>query len=256
MSHIPPNDIDSERALLRSVMCKQEAYDWASEIVRAEHFYSPGHQVIWSVMSLLRERGKPIDIVSVGSHLKSSGQMDKAGGQEYVRDLVAADAIGGSDSVIHCAQLIADKFTMRRLIETCHDIEANAYRGASDVKALVDESEQRLYNLNTRAYLSTEKNFGTLLAEAPDKLKSICERGTTITGIPTGLTRYDTFMSGLHRGELTIMAARPGMGKSALLMNVAVNIASSGFATVIFSLEMLRDQLTMRSLCSDASIDL
>jgi replicative DNA helicase len=270
---VPPHDLDAEAAVLSAILLSKEALDRVLELLKPEHFYSDANGRIYEAVQKLAEGGNPVDIVQVASWLRSRERLGQVGGPSYIAQL--ADATPAVAHVHAHAAVVYEKWRLRQLIATCQKVAAEGYGDVGTVQEFIDGAEQAVYELARSATKSPVEPLGLVLRSAFQQITEAAERGHRITGYPTGYEKFDAKTAGLHSGDLTIVAARPGMGKTAFVLNVAVNMASPrelqyvnpegagivtvhepGFGVVVFSLEMPREQLATRMVCSEAHVDL
>jgi replicative DNA helicase len=266
---VPPHDLGAEAAVLSAVMVDPLALDKVNEFLRSEHFYSEAHRRAFEACIELSSAGKPVDIVQVATWLKDRDRLAQVGGVAYLTEVLnAAPAVA---NVVAYGRTIYEKWRVRRLILACQQVTAQGYAGYGEAQQFIDSAEQAVYDIARTRESSSVRTLKEVMRETFERIDKANARGARITGIPTGFDRYDRITSGLHDGELTIVAARPGMGKTAFVLNVAVNVASPqqlesardpnerweepGFGVVVFSLEMPREQICNRMLCAEAKVD-
>ncbi|HVY47296.1 MAG TPA: replicative DNA helicase [Minicystis sp.] len=271
---VPPHDLDAEAAVLSAILLSRDALDRVLELLKSEHFYSDANGRIFEAATELAQTGTPIDIVSVASWLRDRERLQQIGGAMYLAEL--ADATPAVAHVQAHAKVVYEKWRMRHLIATCQRVAAEGYGDVGEVQQFIDSAEQSIYELARTASSSSAQPLAVVLRAAFQQITEAAERGDRITGISTGYERLDAKTAGLHAGDLTIVAARPGMGKTSFVLNVAVNVASPrtvhaagpgepghgverhepGFGVCVFSLEMPREQLATRMVCSEGRVDL
>ncbi|MGH7272073.1 MAG: replicative DNA helicase [Polyangiaceae bacterium] len=268
-ARVPPHDLDAEAAVLSAVMLDPLALDKVNELLRPEHFYSEAHRRIHEACVELSSEGKPVDVVQVASWLRDHERIAQVGGMAYLTEVLnAAPAVA---NVAAYARTIHEKWRVRQLIQACQRVTAQGYAGYGDSQQFIDSAEQAVYDIARTRESTSVQILRDVMQETFRRITKANERGARIIGIPTGFDRYDRMTSGLHDGELTIVAARPGMGKTSLVLNMAVNVASPqklesardpnerweepGQAVVVFTLEMPREQIVNRMLCSEARVD-
>ena len=270
---VPPHDLDAEAAVLSAILLSREALDRVLEVLKPEHFYSDANGRIFDAMTQLAIAGTPIDIVSVASYLRDRERLAQIGGASYLAQL--ADATPAVAHVGAHANVVYEKWRLRALIATCQRVAAEGYGDVGDPQAFVDSAEQAVYELARTAAKTSALPINVVLRAAFQQITAAAERGDRITGVSTGFERIDAMTSGLHPGELIIVAARPGMGKTSFVMNLAANVAAPrtvvspgpgegghgverqepGFGCIVFSLEMPREQLAVRMVCSEGRVD-
>ena len=266
---VPPHDLDAEAAVISAVMLDPLAFDKVNEFLKPEHFYSEAHRRIHEACVELAAEGKPVDVVQVATWLRDRERLAQVGGMAYLTEVLnAAPAVA---NIVSYARTIHEKFRVRQLILACQRVTAQGYAGYGEAQQFIDSAEQAVYDIARTRESTSVFPLRDVMQETFRRMMKATERGARIIGIPTGFDRYDRITSGLHDGELTIVAARPGMGKTSLVLNMAINVASPqqlesardpnerweepGYAVVIFSLEMPREQIVNRMLCSEARVD-
>ncbi|XYH95728.1 replicative DNA helicase [Sorangium sp. So ce1128] len=271
---VPPHDLDAEAAVLSAILLHRDALDRVLEILKAEHFYSEANSRIYEGAQELAAAGTPIDIVSVASWLRDRERLAQVGGAAYLAQL--ADATPAVAHVAAHARVVYEKWRVRQLIATCQRVAAEGYGDVGVVQEFIDGAEQAVYQLARTPQGTSTQPIAQVLKAAFEQITAAAERGDRITGISTGYEKLDAKTAGLHDGDLSIIAARPGMGKTSFVLNLAVNVASPrtvsspgpdqaghgierhepGFGAAIFSLEMPREQLATRMVCCEGRVDL
>ena len=265
---VPPHDLEAEAAVLSACMLDPSAMDKITDL-KPEYFYSEAHRRIFEACFELKQSGHPVDVLQVQSWLKDRQRLAQVGGAGYLTEIL--DAAPVVANVGAYGRTIHEKFRIRQVILACQRVSAQGYVDYGEPQAFIDGAEQAIYNIaRTNAKQSVEKLLD-VMKKSFKRLNDAVARGDRITGVPTGFDRYDKLTSGLHEGDLSIVAARPGMGKTSFVLNVAANVASpksrevdgdpnqrweeGGVGCVVFSLEMPREQLANRMVCSEARID-
>jgi replicative DNA helicase len=268
-SRVPPHNLDAEAAVLSAVMVDPLALDKVNEFLRPEHFYSEAHRRIYEASVELSAQGRPVDVVQVATWLRDHERLAQVGGMAYLTEVLnAAPAVA---NVVAYGRTIHEKWRVRQLILACQRVTAQGYAGYGEAQEFIDSAEQAVYEIARTPESSSVHLLRDVMQETFRRITKATERGARIIGIATGFDRYDRLTSGLHDGELTIVAARPGMGKTSLVLNMAVNVASPqqlesardpnerweepGYGVVVFTLEMPREQIVNRMLCSEARVD-
>jgi len=265
---VPPNDLEAEAAVLSAVMLDPSALDKVTDL-KPEFFYSEAHRRIFEACLELRAGGHPVDVLQVGSWLRDRQRLAQVGGAGYLTEIL--DAAPVVANVGAYGRTIHEKYRIRQLILACQKVTAQGYVDYGDPQAFIDGAEQAIYDISRTSSKQSAEKLLDVMKKAFKRLSDAVARGDRITGIPTGFDRYDRMTAGLHEGDLTIVAARPGMGKTAFVLNVATNLAApkgrevegdpterweeAGVGAVIFSLEMPREQLANRMVCSEAKVD-
>jgi replicative DNA helicase len=271
----PPHDLDAEATVLSACLLNRDALDSVIEILQADHFYSEANATIYRGCVELAQASRPVDIISIASWLRDRELIQKVGGPAYLAQLT--DATPAVYNVAHHARTVKEKWRLRRVIAVCQQTAAQGYGDVGEPQQFIDAAEQAIYDLARTPETSTVHPLKEVLTETFKKLSEAKARGDGVTGLATQFLDLDRMMSGLHAGELIIVAARPGMGKTSFVMNIAVNVARSqrvlqpspgesgygdgavdvpGQGVVVFSLEMPSEQVATRMLCSEARVDL
>jgi replicative DNA helicase len=264
---VPPHDLDAEAAVLSAVMLTQEAFDRVAEFLRPEHFYSGANQRVFETVLDLQNENRPVDVVTVAGRLRDKGLLQQMGGTPYLAQLT--DAVPTVAHVEAHGRVVKEKWRLRRVIATCQDFAALGYGDTGEVQGFIDKAEQAIFDLARQPEASSLTTLKTAIHGAFGMLSEAAKRGGGITGMATGFHDLDKMTAGLHPGDLYIVAARPGMGKTSFVLNLAAQLAEPrriqreageteevlGTGVVFFSLEMPREQLASRLLASDARID-
>ena len=252
--NIPPHSVEAEQAVLGGVFLKPDSLYTLVDMLHAEDFYLPAHGIIFSVFQELFQRSIPIDLISVAEELKAKSKLEEAGGAVYLAEL-ARTSISAANAEYY-AELVRDKSMARQLISSCADTIGDSYEPGTDVRALLDQTEQNIFAISQRGSGRNYKSSGELTRQLFEDLKARAERRDLVTGVTTGYSRLDYMTAGLQPSDLIILAARPSMGKTAFALNIAMRAAiRGGVGVVIYSLEMSMQQLIMRLLCSWGKVD-
>lgn len=265
---VPPHDLDAEAAVLSAVMLAQEAFDRVAEFLRPEHFYSGANQRVYEAVLALQNESRPVDVVTVAGWLRDKGLLQQIGGTPYLAQLT--DAIPTIAHVETHGRVVREKWRLRRVIATCQDFAAVGYGDCGDIQGFIDQAEQAIFDLARQPETTSVVSLKHAIHGAFGILSEAAKRGGGITGLATGFPDLDNMTAGLHPGDLYIVAARPGMGKTSFVLNLAAQLAEPrrvaqegstdtveqyGAGVIFFSLEMPREQLASRLLASDARVD-
>lgn len=249
-----PQSEEAERSVLGAILVDNSKLHELAGLLRPEDFYRPVHQKIFSSMVEMIDAGLPVDLLTLADRHASDGALDAAGGSSYLSRLM--DGIPRMVNVRHYAAIVAERSIRRQLVRTASEMATEAQLGESDVTAVLDRAERRLYELTTRRSAQGFATMKELLGQSLDAIEKRQAAGTAIHGVPTGFAEFDELTSGLQPGDLIIIAARPSMGKTAWALSAAQNAAIRYAKTVaVFSLEMSAVQLAMRVLCSEGRVD-
>ncbi len=252
---VPPHNLSAEESLLGALLLSREAMHQAAEMrLAADEFYKPAHQHIYAAIRGLANAGEPVDAVTVADELRRSGLLELIGGPQVLLELQnATPAISNAGRY---AKIVQDTALLRRLIGVAGEVAELAFSEPDDVTKALDEAETRVFEIADRRVTDSARELSELLPITMDRLQETCERGDTITGTPTGFNDLDELLSGLQPSTLNIIGARPAMGKTALGLGIAVNVAKvTRKPVLVFSLEMGHAELTQRILGSEAEVD-
>jgi len=248
-----PVSIEAERALLGSIITDPECFDRVAGIISSDDFYLEEHRYIYSALVKMYTESKTIDTVTLVNALVESGRKDKTEGIKYIS--LIASSVPAVSNVKDYAAIVKDKSKLRRLIGICEEITDESYEEASPVRTIIDDAEQRIFDLSHNNESKDFRHIRDILQNVYQEIETTSESGGAITGSKTGFSDLDNVLIQLGKGDLVIVGARPGMGKTSFAMNIAVNVAKTGKAVAIFSLEMSGEQLVTRILSSEAMVD-
>ena len=254
LAKIPPHDIDAEQAVLGSMLTDKDAVNAAIEALKDDAFYREDNKAIFQAIVNLYSKSEPIDIITLKDELESMDKFEQVGGFEYLASL--PDKVPTTANVQKYIKIVEEKSILRNLIKTANEIIELGYNPAEDVEDIMDGAEKKIFDIMQSKNQKGYTPIKDVLVESFTKLEELYNRKQHITGVPTGFAELDYKTAGLHGSELILVAARPAMGKTAFALNIATNAALRGNAPVaIFSLEMSKDQLVNRILCSEAMVD-
>lgn len=245
--------------MLGGILLDDQLFDRVNDIIEPDDFYSEANARIYEAMVELASKGSPIDSVTLRSRLESSGKLSAVGGDEYLIGLT--DVIPALANITHHAEIVREKSTVRRLILACHEIAARGYGDYGEAERFLDEAESKIFAVARASGGTPYEPLRESLLRTFQDLMRAAERKQRVTGLSTGFERLDRMTSGMHPGDLIIIAGRPGMGKTSFALNVCIHAAAvkneDGTPTTaaIFSLEMPKEQLARRMLTSEARVD-
>jgi replicative DNA helicase len=249
-----PHNLEAERSVLGAILLHNDAFNLAAEVIDSSDFFRDAHRRIFDRMVKLSERSDAIDLVTLKDELSRSGELDEVGGPAYIAALV--DGVPRSMNVEHYARIIKEKATLRNLIFSANKILATAYDGAEEADVILDQAEHAIFAIADDKVRDGFVSLRELAHSSLDTIEKLHARKELVTGVPTGFTDLDEMTSGLQQSDLIIVAARPSMGKTSLVLNMAQHVGTKTDMTVgFFSLEMSKEQLFMRLLTSEARID-
>lgn len=255
-TRIPPQNLEAEQSILGGLMLDREALDQVGDMLMAEDFYKPSHQKIYNAIKELHSKSQPIDIITVTNILQGEGSMDMVGGPEYLVSLL--DKTISSANITSHAKIVKDKATLRRLIHINSQLIEKAYdQDFIDVESFVDQAESEIFKIGENKTQSGLVGSMEIVKASIQKIEELYKNKAEITGIGTGFKKLDEMTAGMHPGEMTIIAARPSMGKTAFSLNIAQHMALRLKKTVAyFSLEMGKESMMMRMLSAESKVSM
>lgn len=254
LGKVPPNDIEAEQAILGSMLTDKDAVISAIEVLKEEDFYRADNRAIYGAILNLYSRAEPIDIITVKAELESLGKFEQVGGLEYLAML--PDKVPTTANAMKYVNIVEEKSTLRSLIKTANEIIELGYDPTEDVTDVMENAEKKIFNIMQNKDRKSYSPIKDILVDSFTQLEELYNRKQHITGVPTGFTELDYKTAGFHGSDLILIAARPAMGKSAFALNIATNAAvRANVPVVIFSLEMSKEQMVNRILCSEAMVD-
>lgn len=252
---LPPQNIEAEEHFLGCLLIDKDAIIKVADIVSEDDFYRDGHKMLFETIKELYSRHEPIDIVTVTNKLEEKKKLKDVGGRSYLANL--SNAVATSSHVIHYANIIQRKATLRRLITAASKIAEAGYQEDEDIDKILDEAEQRLFGVSRKYLKNAFLPIDSLLNEAFDRIDDLHKQSGKLRGLPTGFPDLDNVLAGLQKSDLIILAARPSVGKTSFALDIARQAAIiSKEAVGIFSLEMSKEQLIDRMLCAQAGVSL
>lgn len=252
---IPPNNIEAEQSVIGSMLLDKNAISTVAEILRAEDFYKEAHGKIFEAIMELFDKDEPADLVTLVDSLRVKGVLDIIGGVTYLSNLAAS--VPTTANVKYYAKIVEEKATLRKLIKSSSELMDKCYSAAEEVPSILEKAEKDIFDISQKAMVHDFEPISKILERSFDEIDMLCKNKGAITGVPTGFTDIDRKTSGFQRGDLILVAARPSMGKTAFAINIAQNAATRHQKSVaVFSLEMSKEQLVQRMLCSEANIDM
>ena len=254
LGKVPPHDLEAEQAIIGSMLTDRDAVISAIEILKEEDFYREDDKAIYTAILNLYNRAEPIDIITVKSELESMGKFEQVGGLEYLAEL--PEKVPTTANAMKYIKIVEEKSTLRRLIKTANEIIELGYSPTEDVEDIMEGAEKKIFNIMQEKNQKGYAPIKDVLVESFTKLEELYNRKQHITGVPSGFTELDYRTAGFHGSELILIAARPAMGKTAFALNIATNAAvKANVPVAVFSLEMSKEQLVNRILCSESMVD-
>ncbi len=252
---LPPQSLEAEESVLGGALLDNTAIDRVLEFVRPDDFYREAHRRIFRAMLALAERNEPVDLVTLAETLRQRGELQDVGGAAYLAEL--AERVPTAANVAHYARIVREKAILRSLISTATEIVSKGYEDSRDVKELLDRAEQSIFAISEREVKPAFVRMDALMTDTFKIVEKLHQQKQAVTGVTTGYADLDRITAGLQPSDLVIIAARPSMGKTAFVLNIAANASLRGSTGVaVFSLEMSKEQLALRMLCAEARVDL
>ena len=249
-----PHNLEAEKCVLGAILINNPAFNQAAEVIDAQDFFRDAHRRIFEKMVSLTDRSEAVDLVTLKDELTRSGELDEVGGPAYISSLT--DGVPRSANVEYYARIVKEKSILRWLIQSANDVLSRAYDAEEDADNLLDEAERSIFQIAEHRLRQGFVPLGDLVSRGYELIETLQAHKGLVTGVPTGFIDLDEMTSGLQKSDLIIVAARPSMGKTSLVLNMALHCGIEAGRTVgIFSLEMSREQLFMRMLTSEARVD-
>jgi len=256
-NRVLPHSMEAERSVLGGVLLSPKAYTQVADLVDGEDFYHPAHKAIWEAIVAADEAGRPIDPLTVAEQMRAKdtfGKLRAVNGEAYFVELTT-DVVTVENIAFH-ARMVRGKATVRRLIEAAQEIAAHGYGEYGDLDEFIDNAERAIFEIAQRSQRSSYEPIRKILGTTIKAVEKRYDRKEVITGVPSGYTKFDAMTAGFQPGDLIIIAARPSMGKTAIVMNAVQNAAiNHRVPALVFSLEMSKESLVERLVCSEGRVD-
>jgi replicative DNA helicase len=249
-----PHNLEAEKSVLGAILIHNDAFNHAAELIDSRDFFRDAHRRIFDKMVALSERNDAIDLVTLKDELQRAGELEEVGGPAYIASL--ADGVPRSANVEHYARIVKEKSTLRNVIHAANRILADAYQAEEDADLILDGAEKAIFEIAEDKIREGFVPLRDLVQSSFATIEKLQQHKGLVTGVPTGFVDLDEMTSGLQPSDLVLVAARPSMGKTSFVLNIAQHIGTQTEMTVgFFSLEMSKEQLFMRMLTSEARID-
>jgi len=253
IDQIPPQALDAETAVLGAMLLDRDAIARALEIVNDKCFYSNQHARIFNAMVTLYDRNEAVDLITVADELRKGGDIESAGGVSYLESILSS--VATSASIEYHARIVLEKSTLRRLIEASTQIIGDAYGGQMDVADLMDRAERRIFEISGSKLRQGFTAMQDIVKDSFELVEQLYQQKRYVTGLESGFKDLDTMTAGFHAGDFIVIAGRPSMGKTSFALNIAQHAAIKNKVPIaVFSLEMTKEQLMLRVLCSEARV--
>ncbi|PIQ67420.1 replicative DNA helicase [Candidatus Uhrbacteria bacterium CG_4_9_14_3_um_filter_41_35] len=254
INKIPPHNLEAEESILGAILIDQEALLKIVDVVKTRDFYKESYGIIYETITELFERHEPIDILSLGNRLEEKDKLKQIGGRTTLVELT--NKVATAAHISHYASIISKKSTLRRLLRTATEITELAFQESEDIDSLLDQAEQKLFNVSTDSLKTAFVPIRSILANAFDRIDMLHKKHGQLSGAPTGFKGLDNLLGGLQDSDLIILAARPSVGKTAFALDIVRNVGKAKLPVGFFSLEMANEQLVDRMICAEANVDL
>ena len=251
---VPPQSIEAEQSVLGAMLIEKEAITKAADILKPEDFYRADHRLLFEVMVDLYNKNNPVDLVTLTEALRNMNKLEDIGGIKFLAYLT--QLVPTAANVSYHAKIIEEKSILRQLINASTEIASSGYDPEDEVSVILDNAEKKILQISNRSSNADFTPMSTVVMSAIDKIETLYNQKSSLIGLSSGFKDFDKLTSGLQPSDLILIAARPSMGKTAFVLNIAQNVAIRGKKSVaLFSLEMSKDQLVQRMLCAEAQID-
>jgi replicative DNA helicase len=250
---VPPQNLEAEASVLGGILLENDAVNRVLEVLRPEDFYRESHRKIFRAMIELSDRNEPVDLITLSDCLKGKGDLEAVGGTSYLASLNAT--VPTAANIAYYARIVREKAILRHLIGAATDIASRGYEEQGNVDEFLDAAEKVIFEISEKKIKSSFVMVGEMIRDSIKMVEKLYERKELVTGVPTGFKDLDKLTAGFQPSELIVVAGRPSMGKTAFCLNIAAHAAFGGTGVAIFSLEMAKEQLVLRMLCSEARID-
>lgn len=251
---VPPQNIEAEQSVLGGILIENSALNRVLEILTHEDFYRDCHQRIFQALVDLSEKNEPADLITLTNKLKNSNLLDEVGGPSYLASLI--DMVPTAANIEYYARIVKEKATLRKLIDVATQIITQSYRDGGDIDGFLDEAEQAIFRISEHKVRPSFYPMKEVVKESFKTIEKLYEKKELITGVPSGFKDLDRMTAGFQNSDLIIVAGRPSMGKTSYCLDIARYAAlETGIPVAIFSLEMSKEQLALRMLCSEARVE-
>jgi replicative DNA helicase len=251
---LPPQHIEAEQSVLGGILIENEAINRVTEILDAEDFYRDAHRKIFNALINLSERDEPADLITLTNELRKIDQIDSIGGASYLASLI--DSVPTAANIEYYAKIVKEKAILRKLIQTSTEIITQSYEDRGDVEGFLDEAERAIFDISEKRVRPSFYSIREIVKESFTTIERLFKKKELVTGVPSGFKELDRMTAGFQPSDLVIIAGRPSMGKTAFCLDVAEYAAiDNKIPVAIFSLEMSKEQLVIRMLCSQAHVE-
>ena len=254
LEKLPPQNIEAEQSVLGSILLDNNALTTALELLVSDDFYKDSHRRIFFAMSELFDKSEPIDIITLSDYLKIKGDLETVGGSQYLASLVTM--VPTSANIRFHSRIVREKAMLRNLLQSVTDIAVNVYESELDAEELVDYAEKTIFDISDKRIKTSFTTLKEVIKDSFLMIEHLYDRKEAVTGVPSGFQGLDDLTTGFQKSDLIVIGGRPSMGKTAFSLNIAQHVGVNlNEPVAIFSLEMSKEQLAFRMLCSEARVD-
>jgi replicative DNA helicase len=251
---LPPQNLEAEQSVLGGILIENEAINRVTEILDADDFYREAHRKIFNALITLSERDEPADLITLTNELRKADHLDSIGGASYLASLI--DSVPTAANIEYYAKIVKEKAILRKLIQTSTEIITQSYEDRGDVEVFLDEAERSIFEISEKRVRPSFYSIRDIVKESFKTIERLFQKKELVTGVPSGFRELDRMTAGFQPSDLIIIAGRPSMGKTAFCLNIAQYAAiGNRIPVAIFSLEMSKEQLVIRMLCSEAHVE-
>jgi replicative DNA helicase len=250
---VPPQNLEAESCVLGGILLENDAINRVLETLTPEDFYRESHRKIFRAMIELSDRSEPVDLITLSDFLKVKSDLDAVGGSAYLASL--ADLVPTAANIAHYARIVREKAILRHLINAATQIATRGFEEQGNVDEFLDTAEKVIFDISEKKIKASFVAIGDMIKDSLKTVERLYERKEMVTGVPTGFKDLDKLTAGFQPADLIVVAGRPSMGKTAFCLNIATYAAFAGVGVALFSLEMAKEQLVLRMLCSEARVD-
>jgi replicative DNA helicase len=250
---VPPQNLEAESSVLGGILLDNEAINRVLELLIADDFYRESHRRIFRAMMELTDRSEPVDLVTLSDSLKSKAELEAVGGTAYLASL--ADLVPTAANISYYARIVREKSILRRLISSATEIATRGFEEQANIDEFLDTAEKIIFDISEKRVKASFVAVGDMIKDSLKAVEKLYERKELVTGVPTGFKDLDKLTAGLQPSDLIVVAGRPSMGKTAFCLNIATYAAFANVGVALFSLEMAKEQLVLRMLCSEARVN-
>lgn len=250
---VPPQNVEAESCVLGGILLENDAINRVLEILMPEDFYRESHRKIFRAMIELSDRSEPVDLITLSDFLKARGDLEAVGGSAYLASL--AELVPTAANIGHYGRIVREKAILRHLIHAATEIATRGFEEQNNVDEFLDAAEKVIFDISEKKVKASFVAIGDMIKDSLKTVEKLYERKEMVTGVPTGFKDLDKLTAGFQPSDLIVVAGRPSMGKTAFCLNIAAYAAFAGVGVAVFSLEMAKEQLVLRMLCSEARVD-